>query len=108
MVPKIKKLIMVRHVFDYEDQQFVEFERAFQFKQLIGCRKKPACITPWDKKNSDIPYYRDYSEPHNTFLYFKGFSLDDLKQYVGSFSDQSECDNCNHSRRRRLVKCLRC
>ena len=99
---------MVRHVYDYEDHQYVEFERAFQFKQLLGCRRKPSCITPCDKKNSDIPYYRDYSEPQLTYLYFKGFSLDELTQYIGSFSDQSECTNCHHSRRRRLVKCSRC
>ena len=107
-MPKIQKLVMVRHVYDYEDHQYLLFERAFQFKQLIGCRKSPACITPCDKKNSDIPYYRDYSEPQQTYLYFKGFSLDMLRQYINTFTDQSECSNCQHSRRRRLAKCEKC
>ena len=105
LAPKIQKLVMVRHVYQYEDFISPAFEREFQFKQLIGCKHQSACITPYDKKDSDIPYFRDYSEANYTFLYFKGFSLQELTTYVSTFDSQSDCSQCVHSRRRRLVRC---
>ena len=96
---------MLRHQFDYENHYGNAFEKAFQFKQLIGCKHQSACITPCPKKDSDIPYFRDYSEAHYTYLYFKGFSLAELTAYVSTYSSQSDCSICIQSRRRRLVAC---
>ena len=103
-MPKIPKLVMVRHMFGYDDIYSTAFEQEFDFYQRIGCRHRPACLTPSQKKNSEIAYYRDYSEANETRLYFKGFSLQQLRKYASTYMDQSACSICSFSTVRPIVK----
>ena len=96
---------MLRHVYGYSDEYSELFQRNFSFYQIIGCRHQPACLTPSANKNEEVPYYRPYSEPRQTRLYFKGFSLQFLRKYAASFTSQSDCDICQHSSIRRIAPC---
>ena len=98
---------MLRHLHGYEDETNELFNRYFNFYQLIGCRHNPSCLTPSRNQNETIAYYRDYSEPKETRLYFRGFSLEQLRKYVATYSSQSDCDICTGSSIRRLVRCSR-
>ena len=89
----------------YDDCLTVMYNNRFDFYQTIGCRHKPACLTPSSSKNEDVPYYRPYSEPKETRLYFKGFSLVELRKYAAGFTGQSDCDMCATSSQRQLIRC---
>ena len=104
-MPQIKKLVLLHHSFGYHDAQWAKLQHEFDFYQRIGCRHQPACLTPSDKKDSTVPYYRDYSEAIETRLYFKGFSLQELRKYASSYFDQSACATCAYSTVRPIVKC---
>ena len=105
LVHRIPKLVMVRHCFGYDDCYSSMYNEKFDFYQRIGCRHRAACLTPCHKKDGPIAYYRDYSEPSETRLYFKGFSLQQLRKYASSFFDQSECSKCSLTSVRPIVKC---
>lgn len=96
---------MLRHMHGYDDENSRLFNDTFDFYQIIGCRHLPACLTPSPNKNEDIPYYRNYSEPKQTRLYFRGFNLRDLRRYAATFTSQSDCDTCHHSSIRRIAIC---
>ena len=106
-MPKITKVIMLRHMHGYSDCFTVMFDQQFDFYQVIGCRHQAACLTPSASKDESVPYYRNYNEPRETRLYFKGFSLAELRKYVAGFNDQSECSKCAMSSPRQLVRCKR-
>ena len=105
LVPQIKKLIFLHHSYGYQDIQWTVCQKEFEYYQRIGCRHQPACLTPSDKKDSDIPYYRGYSEAIDTKLYFKGFSLSEIRKYAASYSGQSACSKCAYTDFRPVVKC---
>ena len=105
IVPKIKKLVLLRHMHGYSDEAEFMYRKSFQYYQVIGCRHQPACLTPSASRNESVPYYRPYSEPKETRLYFRGFNLDQLRQYVATFNSQSNCDICTTSSVRRIVPC---
>ena len=105
LVDKIPKLVMVRHSFGYDDVYSGMYASKFDFYQRIGCRHRSACLTPCNKKDGEVPYYRDYSEVSETRLYFKGFSLQQLRKYASTFFDQSECRRCSFTTLRPVVKC---
>ena len=90
-------------MYGYSDENSDLYCRIFSFYQTIGCRHKAACLTPSASRHEDVPYYRDFSEPRETRLYFRGFALGDLRKYAATYSNQSECDICAVSSRRRLV-----
>ena len=96
---------MLRHVYGYSDILDSTYNEVFSYYQVIGCRKNAACITPSSKKDSDLPYFRPYSESHETRLYFRGFSLKELRGYVSAFREDDRCSNCVHAGVRRLVVC---
>ena len=96
---------MLRHMHGYSDCFTVLFEQRFDFYQVIGCRHRAACLTPSASKDEEIPYYRNYNEPKETRLYFKGFPLTDLRKYCAGFTSQSDCDKCATSSTRLLVRC---
>ena len=96
---------MLRHLFGYNDANNQLYETVFDYYQVVGCRKNSACITPCSKKDSDVPYFRDYSESHETRLYFRGFQLVELRAYVDEFRRLAECVGCSHPSFCRLVKC---
>ena len=98
---------MLRHMHGYDDCFSVLFDQQFDFYQTIGCRHRPACLTPSPSKKEEVPYYRNYSEPKETRLYFKGFSLTSLRKYAAGFTGQSDCDKCSTSSQRQLVRCRR-
>ena len=106
-MPRTKKLIVLRHLYGYNDITETKFEQQFDYYQVIGCRTRPSCITPCSRRNNDLPYYRDYSEAIQTRLYFKNFSAAELGHYVRSFSRDDECVGCQHPSPRRLVRCRR-
>lgn len=96
---------MLRHMYGYNDILETRYNEVFTYYQVIGCRKNPSCITPCSKKDMDLPYYRPYSESHECRLYFRGFSLKELRAYVSSFRDPDVCQRCAHAPVRRLVAC---
>ena len=96
---------MLRHIYGYSDVAESVFEQYFSYYVTIGCRHQAACITPSAKKNNDLPYYRDYSEACQTRIYLKGFSYNEMRDYVSSYSRDPDCVGCSSSRLRRLVKC---
>ena len=106
-MPKSKKMVMLRHLYGYSDIMNTDFNSAFQFYQVIGCRNNPCCITPCSKKDEDVPYYRPYSESHETRLYFRGFSIQELRAYLSCFREDDACSKCTHASVRRLVACHR-
>lgn len=91
-------------MFGYEDAYSTLFSSTFDFYQRIGCRHQAACLTPTSKKNGTVAYYRDYSEAVETRLYFKGFSLVQLRKYASAFVSQSECSKCSSVSIRRIAK----
>ena len=96
---------MLRHIYGYSDILDSRYNEVFSYYQVIGCRKNPSCITPCAKKDMDLPYYRPYSESHESRLYFRGFSLGELRAYLSTFRDDDRCLNCAHASVRRLVTC---
>ena len=96
---------MLRHLYGYNDIADPMFEGYFSYYVIIGCRHEAACITPSSKKNNDLPYYRDYSEACQTRIYLKGFSYQEMRDYVSSYARDQKCVGCGNSNLRRLVKC---
>ena len=96
---------MLRHIFGYNDILNTDFNQHFNFYQVIGCKKNAACITPCSKKDNQLPYYRPYSESHETRLYFRGFSIQELRAYLSTFREDERCSKCAHAPVRRLVTC---
>ena len=98
---------MLRHMHGYSDCFTAMYDQRFDFYQTIGCRHKAACLTPSASKDESVPYYRNYNEPRETRLYFKGFSLGELRKYAAGFTSQSDCDKCATSSHRQIVRCKR-
>lgn len=96
---------MVRHMFGYSDMHSTTYNEVFDYYQVIGCKKNPACITPCTRKDNPLPYYRDYSECHETRLYFKGVELSELRPYLQAFRQLVQCVGCSHPPSWRLVAC---
>ena len=65
-----RSIIYVHHEFDGPNHHSVILRRYFTHKILIGTRRVPACLTP-AKKRGALGYYRPYSEPKRTYLYFR-------------------------------------
>ena len=96
---------MVRHLYGYDDSSATEYEELFDFYQVVGCRKNSGFITPCSKKDSPTPYYRDYSECHQSRLYFRGFRLSELRSYANEFRKHEQCVGCTHPPTWQLVSC---
>ena len=96
---------MMRHLYGYNDANNQLYNQMFDYYQVVGCRKNSACITPCTKKNSEIPYFRDYSECHESRIYFRGFQPSELRAYLEEFRRLEQCVGCGHASSWRLVKC---
>ena len=68
-----RKMIYLHHEFDGSNYHSVMLSRLFDYRILIGGRYAPCVLTP-SMKNTKDGYYRPYSEPKFTYLYFKGYS----------------------------------
>ena len=86
---------MLRHIYGYSDILSTSYAEKFQFYITIGDRQNPCCLTPYSRQDSDIPYFRDYSEAIETRLYFRGFSLDSLKILSRRLADGKSVGDSN-------------
>ena len=73
LLPMARGVIYLHHEFNGPNYYSVILASMFSHRILIGGRYFPATLTPC-KKSSVDGYFRPYSEPKLTFLYFRGYS----------------------------------
>ena len=88
------KSIFLHHVFTDTTLQTSALMEAYEYRIIVGRRGFPFCDAPCnskDKQRLGHTYFRRYTDPSETYLYFKGYTLDEIKSFVTqlrSFRDE--------------------